>query len=228
MSSFRDTFLPQLYLLFLIPALAACGNSCYAGFSNNGTGFIIASNNSGSCSLANGMGKMGATMEKTVPCATCTAAARVEHAFVTVRGISIRAASGEWLELAPDLATMPRQMDLVGNNAPEVLADGAALAAGSYTEARVEFANNAANIQTNRCGAAARNCLQFGDGRLEPLRFADGPAAVTVPLANDAVMVVPGGRVNINVKLQTHPVLRASEIGITTENVLAGTATVTR
>ena len=228
MYSLRDAFPPQFFLLLLIPALAGCGNSCYAGFSNNGTGFIIGSTNSGSCSLANGMGKMGATMEKTAPCATCATAPRVEHAFVTVRAISVRAASGEWVNLSPDLPSAPRQIDLLGDGAPEVLADGAPLAAGTYTQVRVEFADDVANNETSRCGVPARNCLLFAGGRVDAMEFAGGAAQVTMPLPNDAVMVVPGGRVNVNVKLQPHPEMRVSETGVATANVLAGTASVTR
>ncbi len=78
-------------------------------------------------------------------CETCTAAARVEHLSVTVRGIELRGRgsadtdSPEWVELAPEFAKEPRQVDLLGNAAAEILVEDALVPAGSYREVRLQL-----------------------------------------------------------------------------------------
>ena len=171
---------------------------------------------------------MSAIMEKTAVCANCAGAARVEHALVTVRGVGVRGGSGEWVELAPGLASAPRQVDVIGDGGPEMLADGVGMEAGSYSEVRVEFAESGASGETNRCGAAAWNCLVFGDGRVEELGLDGVPTEVKMSLENGGAIVVPGGRVNVSVKLQTQAVMRMGVMGVDTRNVVMGTAEAVR
>jgi hypothetical protein len=101
--------------MFTAIALTGCGDSCFVGFSNNGNGGLIVkvANPPPSCSLSQVHGAMSVVALKSSLCETCTAATRVEHVFVTLRGIQLRPGASEdarspnWLELAPHLAKEP-------------------------------------------------------------------------------------------------------------------------
>jgi hypothetical protein len=95
--------------MFTAIALTGCGDSCFAGFSNNGNGGLIVkvANPPPSCSLPQVHGAMSVVALKSSLCETCAASTRVEHVFVTLRGIQLRLGASEnalspnWLELAP-------------------------------------------------------------------------------------------------------------------------------
>jgi Domain of unknown function (DUF4382) len=135
--------------LLAVVGLGGCGNSCFAGFSNNGNGgvSITAGNSPSACSSVPLVfkGTMRALVLKSPVCETCTAAARLEHVFVTVKSIQLRPStvvdsdSLDWLEIAPALTTKPRQIDLMGNAGPEILVHSAILHAGSYRGLRLQF-----------------------------------------------------------------------------------------
>jgi hypothetical protein len=81
--------------MFTAIGLAGCGNFCVSGFYNNGNNsnngaIIVRLNPSSVCSLTKANGTVRAVALKSAVCETCTAAARVEHVFVTVRDIQLR------------------------------------------------------------------------------------------------------------------------------------------
>jgi hypothetical protein len=133
--------------MFTAFGLPGCGNSCFVAFSNNGNGGVIvkAGDPAPTCSLSQGTGMVSAVTLESPACASCTAAARVEHVWLTLRSIQIRPSASEgtiavgWIELAPQLANDPRPIDLKGNSPPVLLVERAIVPAGSYTEVRVEY-----------------------------------------------------------------------------------------
>lgn len=199
-------------------ALSGCGNSCFVGISNNGNGVVIikAANPPPSCSLSQGNGMMSVTAVKSAICEGCTAAARVEHVFVSVRGVQLRggasgnANSGEWVEVAPQLAKEPRQIDLMGQGGPEILVDRVAVAAGSYREVRLQFLGGEDKggeglRAENACGEAGWNCAVRGDGRVEAIELAGEVPEVVISserIEGNSVLVLPDGRMVLQARIE--------------------------
>ena len=240
-SNLRNTFCCAAMLAAI--GLAGCGNSCYAGFSNNGTGVVIitAGNPAPSCSLSQGMGKISVSASKLAVCETCPSASRVEHIFVTVRSIQLRpghrtdADSAEGIELAPQLAREPRRIDLMGDSMPEILVENASIPAGSYHEVRLQFVSEPSARDDeipseNTCREALRNCLILADGRVEPLGLANEAPELLIPLQSgesDSPVLLPDARMDLRLILQPQQMFASSGTGdLKWRNVLAGRATV--
>jgi len=99
-------------------SFAGCANTCFVGFVNNGKAVagVKAGDAPPSCPLAQARGAIHAVALKSAVCQSCAADARVEHVLITLKSIQLRAAvtSGkDWVEIAPELAIQPRQIDLV-------------------------------------------------------------------------------------------------------------------
>jgi hypothetical protein len=240
----RNTSLTITVLLTSM-ALAACGNTCFAFFSNNGTGVIVVKSSSPppSCSLSTGMGMMTVTALKSPVCESCTPASEATHIFVTVKSIQLQSVSPgstsgpDWLELAPQLLLTPRQIDLLGEPAPEILMQNALIPAGSYHQLRLQFLPDApasldAPVAENSCGQNRRNCLVMADGHVEQLHFAAEPPQVVVPLqinGSDSLAVVPNSTTDLQLTLQPRQFssISTSE-GWHVQYLLAGSASVSR
>src|SRR5437868_2054481 len=114
MQPFRLTLRIKLSCIVIAVAalVAGCGDTCFVAFSDNGKGGLVvkAGTTVPTCSLKKANAAIHVVALKTPVCEGCTAAARVEHVVVAVRGIEIRSvereatSSGEWVEIAPQLA----------------------------------------------------------------------------------------------------------------------------
>ena len=203
---------------------SGCGNSCFAGFSNNGNGGIIikAGNPPPACSLPRINGAMSVLALKPLFCEFC-AAPGPQHVFVTLRAVQLRSSaiaepgSSDWLEIAPRLADEPLQIDLVGGPVPEVLVDNAAIPAGTYHQVRLRFLSDsqpdAGRLRSpNPCGEAYHNCMVMADGRIDPLGWSADPdvliAADTAP--NGALLVPPGAKTDLLLSLELSQMLYSS------------------
>jgi Domain of unknown function (DUF4382) len=229
---FRRKFVFEVILAALV--VAGCGNSCFVATSNSGTGRVVvkAGDPPPTCSLSMGMGMMGAMAVKSVGCTNCTAAARVEHVLVTVRGVQVRATNGrnggDWIELAPRLVNQARQMDLMGNEKAEILADGTSVPAGSYREVRVQFVTAASDGEElrsgNLCGTRQGNCVVRGNGSVEGLGLAGGAEEIVIPFES-SVVVLPDGKVDLEIRLEPRQEFSPSGTdGLKMRNVLVGSA----
>lgn len=233
--------------IFAAMGLGGCGNSCFAGFSNNGNGGVIitAGNSPPACSSVPLVfkGAMRAIVLKSPVCETCTAAARLEHVFVTVQSIQLRPSavvdldSLDWLEIAPDLTTKPRQIDLMGNAVPEILVQSATLPAGSYRGLRLQFfSGSAASAEDlpseNGCGEIGWNCLVKADGHIEPLRLTGDIPELLITFQSsesDSLVVVPHDRIDLRLSLEPNQVSYSSSFeGWKLQYVLVGRVTVVR
>ena len=176
-------------------------------------------------------------------CETCTAAARLEHVFVTVQGIQLRPSavvdldSLDWLEIAPDLTTKPRQIDLMGNAVPEILVQGAILPAGGYRGLRLQFFSgspaSAEDLPSeNGCGETGWNCLVKADGHVEPLRLTGDIPELFITFQSgegDLLVVVPHDRIDLRLSLEPNQVSSSSSFeGWKLQYVLVGRVTVVR
>jgi len=231
--------------MFAAMVLAGCGNSCFVGFSNNGNSgvIIVAGSPPPPCSVPQLTGKMRAVALKSLACETCTASARIEHLFVTVRSIQLRrgaavdANSPDWLEIAPDLAAQPRQIDLIGNTASEMLVQSATLPAGSYRGVRLQFFSgspaSAEDLTSkNACGDSNWNCLITADGHVEPLLLPGDVPELLITFPNDEsdlLLVVPDAGMDLRLSLEPGLVsYSSSSEGWKLQYVLVGHATVMR
>lgn len=231
--------------MFTAFGLFGCGNSCFVGFFNNGSGGVIvkAGNPAPTCSLSQGTGIVSAVALKSPVCESCTAAARVKHVWVTLRSIQIRPSGiadtnhADWIELAPDLASEPRQIDLMGNSEPLLLVDSRIVPAGSYNEVRLEFFarsnGNAKEPSTeNACRETLWNCILMENGHLEPLHLpGDAPELVihSPQIESDSLLVLPNVRMELRLSLEPNRVAHFSDSeGWTPQTILAGRATFVR
>jgi hypothetical protein len=217
--------------------LAGCANSCFVFVSSNGSSgvFVKVGEPPPVCSLGAAQGAIRATVLKSRVCEACTPSTKMEHVFVTVRGIqlsptTIDANPPEWFEIAPHLAVEPKQIDLMGNAAPEILVDRAMVSALSYREVRLQFML-APDLQVlpaqNACGEGQWNCVVMADGRAEPLRLPRDVPELVMPLSigNEAVAVLPDGRMDLQLSLESHRVLTFSSAdGLKPQIVLSGRA----
>ena len=231
--------------MFTAIALTGCGDSCFVGFSNNGNGGLIVkvANPPPSCSLSQVHGAMSVVALKSSLCETCTAATRVEHVFVTLRGIQLRPGASEdarspnWLELAPHLAKEPRQIDLMGNPMPIILSrvqtflrEAIAKSAYNFSMAPPQAPKNSPAV--NVCGETRWNCIVMADGHVERLRLPGDPPELLIPsqsIENDSVVVLPDARVDLQLSLEPHQgyYISSSE-GWRLQSTLVGRATVVR
>lgn len=206
--------------------LGGCGNSCYAGFSINGNGGVIvkAGDPPSTCSLSPAPATLRVTALKSPVCETCAGASRAGHVYVVLKGIQLRtestntANSSSWLELAPDLATAPRQIDLMGDSNPEALVSGKVVPAGNYRELRLQFYAGASPEpvilpKENHCGEGGWNCLVTDDDHVESLALPGNPPELRIPLSDstsDALFLLPESTVELRLSLLPQPVFSAS------------------
>jgi hypothetical protein len=230
-------------VIFLAVGLSGCGNSCYAGFSINGKGglIVVAGNPPPACSLSQVNGTMRVVALKSPVCESCMPATRVEHVFVTLQGVQLLPLAGDdtnspdWLELAPQLAKEPRQIDLMGNFLPVILQENTTVAAGSYREVRLQFVSGSSmSAETlpseNACGGTLWNCRVMADGHVQPLRLPTDGSELSIPsqnMENGPFVVLPDTGMELRLSLESHPRAYFSNAeGWTLQNVLAGQATV--
>jgi hypothetical protein len=237
----RSTF--RCAAIFTAIGLAGCGNSCFVGFINNGNGSFTAGNSAPPCSLTQVNGMLNVVAVKSLVCETCAPAARVEHIFVTLRSIQLRPGSSDdtnasdWLELAPQLANEPRQIDLLGNSMPVILVENAIVPAGSYREVRLQFfpgsLTNAEELPVeNACEGTRWNCMVMADERVEALSLPGDVPELLIPsqsIESGSLVVLPDARVDLQLSLEPHQgSYFPSTVGWKPQNVLVGRAVVVR
>jgi hypothetical protein len=184
---------------------------------------------------------MNAVAVKSAVCETCTADARVEDTFVTVQRVQLHRVvpddSGkDWLEIAPELASEPRQVDLVGDSPPEMLVDNANIPADTYDELRLRFCADSSSNQEchaeTACGGTLRNCIKMADGRIEPIQWPRDTPELVIPIRTleaDSLAVLPDSTVDVQLKLGVRRGFSLSSIQRSAlQNAVVGRAIATR
>lgn len=188
-------------LLFLCVAVSGCGTTCVSGVWN-GNGSRLAVSNV-SCPLNTGTGMVMVQMSAApavVPTASATfpppfpSPRGAQHLYVTLRGIEAHpsltadADPSGWQELVPELATHPKQLDLLTLDSDSGAMDfptsanvPAAVPADEYRRLRLRLMPLHASPdeffpESNSCGSVGWNCVVLADGSVRPLDF-DGAAA---------------------------------------------------
>ncbi|MFZ3381611.1 MAG: hypothetical protein WA193_18395, partial [Candidatus Acidiferrales bacterium] len=121
-SSARTIAPPQsvfLTILLCSVGFIGCDNSCVVFVSNPGGsgGTLFGSINS--CPLNQAKGSVRTSIASSFTAPADDATNRIEHIYVTIRGIDVNPSataadeSADWQELAPQLVTRPVQIDLL-------------------------------------------------------------------------------------------------------------------
>ena len=172
--------------------LTGCNSTCFTFTSKPPTGTIDikAGDPKPSCALSKANGAVRLTVQTVPMCSPCSGSSRVQHVFVSIRGIEIHPSttadddSPDWQELLPPkLVEQPLQVDLVGGTADrgarKPLGEIVAIPAGIYRQVRLRFAPNQSATEDqlrerNACGSAGFNCIVMADGRIQPLLLDGG------------------------------------------------------
>jgi hypothetical protein len=198
-ASFLRSAIPLLALscaivIFSVPLANCGGDYCFTGIFTPGGGVSVGSN--GTCSLNTGTGTVTTQMTTTSMNASAgPMATNFLHLFVTVRGIEAstdaeaRDDSPGWQELAPELSSEPKQIDLLG--ASEL--SRAAITAGAYRQVRLQLApmNTAIGDAITRDGNAHAFMLKDGSSYIRL-----GPAQIAARLFR----VLPGATTNLTIQ----------------------------
>jgi hypothetical protein len=167
--------------------LTGCNNTCFTFISNPPTGTIAIKVNDPkpTCTLTTS-GAVRLTVLTVPMCSSCSDSGRIQHVFVSIRGIEVHPSttanddSTDWQKLAPQLAMQPVQVDLVKDTADwsarELLGEIVTVPAGIYRQLRVRFVPNQPITEDrlperNSCGSVGFNCVVTADGRVQPLQL---------------------------------------------------------
>lgn len=221
-----------LALLLCSAALIGCDNSCVVFVSNPGGGTIAGSLNS--CPLNQLNGNVRLQIASPVEPSTGGEPARVEHIFVTIRGIEANSSptaaadSPDWQELAPQLANQPAQVDLLAPNAdspaPDTFYD-ASVPADAYRQIRLRLTPNQPDgtisvLQTNSCGNVGFNCVVTSDGGIRPLALPNGNSEIHISsqqIAGGFVRVLPETTTTLRIEFNPQSSVFTRMNGLTEE-----------
>jgi Domain of unknown function (DUF4382) len=228
--TWRDFFSAVIFaaVVSTVALQAGCTNFCLTGVSNNGNGTVgvTLGNPPPACSLGQANGTVRVLAVKSAACEACTAAARLEHVFVTLRGIQVHpsaladADSADWVELVPELRREPRQIDLMGGAVAEILGESATIPAGNYRQIRLQFlaqdseaAGGEKFESSGSCGTTRSNCVVRADGFAEPLHFSSAEPELRITgeqLTENPLVVWPDARIDLRLRLQANEAIRSS------------------
>lgn len=217
-------------ILLLSLALIGCDNSCVVIISNPGGGTI--SGGIPNCSLNQAKGNVRPRLTSSFKPAAEGESARIQHIFVTLRGIEANPnatadeKSPDWQELAPELVTQPKQMDLLasgGNSDGLNTLEDAAIPADAYRQVRLRLSPNQPStsdsmLQESSCGSLGFNCLVTSDGGVRPLVLDSGLSQIQVSsdhITGGFFRILP--ETNVNLRIEFNP---QSSLLITTDEAV--------
>ena len=129
-----------------------------------------------SCSSSSNSSKMATVQLSVSDPAPCTApSGPFSHVYVTVTDVRIHQSSSAsdsdpgWVDLAPNLASDPVQVDLLGAATACFLKmlGSSEIQPGTYQQIRILLADNSATVTGNQCGSTA-NCVVLASDPMNP------------------------------------------------------------
>ena len=96
-------------------------------------------------------------------------------------------------------ANLPRQIDLIGNSSPEILAENA------HVPAEDSLAIAGGFTGENACGQTGWNCLVHTDGTVMALRWPDNAPELVIPLESihsNSMVVLANTQTNLQLQLE--------------------------
>ena len=236
---------PLRYLLlavFAALALCGCGDWCFSADINRGSGGSNQTTVGSNCWNTQRNGTVKAAALKSPIRNGCTSASDVQHIFITLTGMQLHSntmnvpGDADWIELSPELANLPRQIDLIGDSSPEILAENAHVPAGYYREMRLQFHDDSPESPReftgeNPCGKTGWNCIVHADGTVEALRWPGDAPELLIPLESihsNSMVVLANTQTNLRLKLELRSEFLFSQgKGWSVEQVLVGRTTTT-
>jgi hypothetical protein len=201
-------------ILFLALGLIGCDNSCVVFISDPGGGTI--SVGTSNCSLNQAKGNVHPRITSSLSSATAGQPARIQHIFVTLRGIEANPSatadedSPDWQELAPKLVNQPMQLDLLASSSDSHAAgtfEDVPVPADAYRQIRLRLAPNqpsaSDSLQENSCGSVGLNCIVTSDGVIRPLVLDSGLSQIQVSsdhIADGFFRILPDTTVNLKIE----------------------------
>ncbi len=170
------------------------------------------------------------------------------HVYVTITDVKAHTSSsaGEsdsgWVDLTPNLAQAPKQIDLLGqaNNQCFLasLGDAQQLQAGTYQQIRIILADNSLSISNNACGNSA-NCIMLTSSPSTPhelLLSSEAKTGLKIPsgqIASGGFKIAAGETKDLDIDFNTcssivregngkyrlKPVLHAGEVSTTSASI---------
>jgi len=127
----------------------------------------------GSSSNSTKMATVQVTLSDPAPCSAPQGA--VSHVYVTVTDVRIHQSSSAgdgdagWVDLAPNLASNPAQVDLLGASTQCFLKmlGSSEIQPGTYQQIRILLADNSATVSGNKCKTSA-NCVVLASDPMNP------------------------------------------------------------
>ena len=187
--------------------------------------------------------------------ATCEAPqGPYSHVYVTIKDVQIHSSSSAdanasgWIDLTPNLAASPKQIDLLAAGNAQcflaTLAPGTQITAGTYQQIRLILLDNnsGATISGNECTGNAANCVVLAaDSSVHTLQLSsEAQTGIKIPsgqLAGGSFVVEEGQTSSLNIdfnacssivvqgngQFRLKPVLHAGEVN-TVNSSISGTA----
>ncbi len=168
------------------------------------------------------------------------------HVYVTVKDVEAStsgSAGASFVDLTPNLASSPMQIDLLGQSNNQcllaTLGSTTELQPGNYQQIRLilEDNNSAAVVAGNQCGATAANCVVSNTGTVTALQLSSqAQTGIKIPagqIAGGQFVVAAGQTKDLNLDFNTcasivtegngayrlKPVLHAGEIATTATSI---------
>jgi hypothetical protein len=224
----RPALLLGILALALLSALSGCGNSSVSGEFNPPLATVrVSISDPPTCEAPKGP---------------------YRNVWVTIVGVRIhKSADAEntaagWIDLAPQLATAPMQLDLLaqGDNACFLAQLGTTqLEAGNYQQIRLILApnNTSLSIPNNQCGNAANCVVLDADGSVHTLQLSSqAQTGIKIPpgqIAGGGVSLEAGQTSDLNIdfnacasivvagngQFRLNPTLHAGEVSTTSSSI---------
>ena len=135
-----------------------------------------------------------------------------QHIFFTVRGVQAHPDetasddSPDWVDLVPDLATQPVQVDLLksaGNSCATGSLGDHIVIAGVYRQIRLQLASSAPSAMAprdNACGSIGLHCTVSARGAVRALAFETDPPVIHISsdrISGGFVRILPDSHVTL-------------------------------
>ena len=207
--------------------------------------FVAACGLNGNVSTS-GMGTVTTMISDPATCATPNGP--FSHVYVTITDVKVHtsptasATDSGWVDLTPNLASTPKQVDLLGlaNNQCFLasLGDAQQLQAGTYQQIRIILASDSTSISSNACGNGSANCIQLSqDASFHTLNLSsEAQTGIKIPpgqIAGGRLTVAAGKTTDLDIDFQTcqsivqegngqyrlKPVLHAGEVSTVSASI---------
>ena len=211
----RGFFIALVFCL----SFAGCDNTCFIFVSNPSGGTLAVGTTS--CSLNNANGTARLRLTSSVRPTAADWPASTQHIFVTFQGIEAnRSAMADddspgWQELAPQLATVPTQLDLLAHNSDScestILSSDVVVPADTYRQIRLRLLPGLADRnepipQANGCSSVGFNCVVKADGGTRALVLSSQMLRVRIPpdqIAGGSFRILPGKAADLTIEFSS-------------------------